>query len=111
MSPFDRRREAIREAREDLARASYRQRLEALKRGDFDDEEEALEGIERGPFEVSDDDVLQSFAQDLDTVSAMRSTIQKHGAKWSESVRQRWRYKADLLERNARSGLGLGEAA
>lgn len=85
---FERRREAIREAREAHAACSHRQRLEGLKRGDFDSEEEALDGIEQGPFEVSDEDVLHSFGQTLDTVQAVR----KH---------------ADTLERNARVGLGL----
>jgi hypothetical protein len=85
---IERRREIIREAREAHATCSYRQRLESLKRGGFDSEDEALEGLERGPFAVSDEDVLHSFAQDLDTVQAMR----RH---------------ADELERRARSGLGL----
>lgn len=85
---FERRREVIREARQAHADCSYRQRLELLKRGAYDSEEEALEGIERGPFEVSDEDVLHSFGQDLDTVQAMRK-------------------QADELERKARAGLGL----
>lgn len=88
---MEHRREVIRDARQVLADCTYRQRIAGWKRGDFDSEEEALEGIERGPFEVSDEDVLHSFGQDLDTVQAIR----RH---------------ADELERKARIGLGLEDA-
>lgn len=85
---FEQRRDAIRDARQAHADCSYKLRIAGWKRGDFDSEAEALEGIETGPFEVSDEDVLYSFAQTLDTVQGLR----KH---------------ADTLERNARIGLGL----
>lgn len=87
---FERRREAIRGARQAHADCSYRKRLTGWQRGDYDSEEEALEGIETGPFEVTDEDVLHSFVQTLDTVRDVRA-------------------HADQLERDARSALGLDQ--
>jgi hypothetical protein len=106
---FERRRAAIRLAREELAEATYRQRMLGLKRGDFDSEDEALDGISTAPIVVTDECVLQSFADTLDTVKAMRETVREHGPKWTETVRDKWLREAEELERDARIGLGLDE--
>jgi hypothetical protein len=105
---FEKRRRVILEVRQMYCEVSYRQRMAGLARGDFDDEEEALQGLDPEPTEVPDEDVLESFVQDLDSVHALRSSVATHD-NWPERTRKKWTDLANELERVARHGLGLDE--
>lgn len=104
---FERRRSVIREIRELHNAVSYRLAMRGLKSGDFDSEEEATEANAPLHIDVTDEDVLKSLCETLDTVKVMREAANSNKGKWADRVVDRWLSDADDMERDARSAMGL----
>lgn len=97
-SARDRLRDALNFANSLHYEASRYDAMRHLAEGGFDSEAEAMRAVGSRPAPATEAQVDEALASRRAEAARIREYVEKHGAKWSEHVRQRWLVQAEMME-------------